>query len=96
MKYITTFSRFISKTDLILLQITNIFSELMSNGNKEKNEILNEFIYANLKHLRNNTLPKEYEGILSKTNEVIIYYYFNSSRIIFRLKNRKLIKFKIM
>lgn len=69
LRLITAFSRIIPKTDMILLQITNIFCELAST-NKEKNEHFNEMILQHVKHLRNNSTPKEYESLLTKTNEV--------------------------
>jgi len=70
LKLITIYCRLIPKNDLIILQIRNIFSELMIANVREKNDNLNDFFNSNIKHLMNGTIPKEDEAILSKSNEV--------------------------
>ena len=72
---VTTFGKFIPKTDLIMSQIINVFSEMVSNASRG-NEGWNEYIFMHIKHMRNYTIPKEYETILSKPNEVIDFCGF--------------------
>ena len=45
----------------------------MSLGNKDRNDALNDFINLNVKHMRNGSIPKEYETIISNLNEVFNY-----------------------
>lgn len=73
LRLVTTFSRLIPKGDLIFLQITNIFSELL-NGNREKNDSINEIISAHLRHLKAYSIPKEYEALFSKNREVLKFF----------------------
>jgi len=51
-----------------------VFSEMMSSATK--NEGWNEYIFVNIKNMRSNTIPKEYEALLSNPNEVIKFIHF--------------------